>query len=307
MNGIRLHQLEGFYHVAQTGNYTKAAEAFSYPIGQPAVYQQVKQLQDDLGVPLVRQAGPRRTELTPEGRVFFEFIAPFFNELPNVVARLRGTAPEPLKLAADQFLAMEALPQSLLAIRKDHPQFTVQIIELASQEIVNRVMQGQADAGLLYLADVPRELSWTRLGRIGAALMVPIRHPLAKGRTGPKAVDILKYPLITYESRSPSRLLTEKIFRQFGSKLQIAAEVTFSQTMHAMVQAGYAPAFVPFLMPRSGAVDAAALPKVPGTKCFNVSNLLKGGALSFGLLFRPGIAQSPTFQLFSKTMLQNWA
>src|SRR4029077_9761257 len=48
MSTIRLHQLEGFFHVARLGGYTKATQAFSYPIGQPAVYQQVRGLQEDL-------------------------------------------------------------------------------------------------------------------------------------------------------------------------------------------------------------------------------------------------------------------
>ena len=78
MTSIRWHQLEGFYQVARTGSYTKAAEAFAHPIGQPAVYQQVKGLQADLGLTLVRQAGPRRTVLTPEGRALFEFLAPLY-------------------------------------------------------------------------------------------------------------------------------------------------------------------------------------------------------------------------------------
>ena len=71
MPGIRLHQLEGFFHVARLGGYTKATQAFSYPIGQPAVYQQVRGLQEDLGLKLVIQAEPRRMELTPEGRALW--------------------------------------------------------------------------------------------------------------------------------------------------------------------------------------------------------------------------------------------
>src|SRR5205085_5771018 len=108
MPGIRMHQLEGFFYVARLGNYTKAAQAFSYPIGQPAVYQQVRGLQEDLGLTLVIQAGPRRTELTPEGRALYEFIAPFFDGLPRLLERISHSAIQPLVLAADQYLAMEA-------------------------------------------------------------------------------------------------------------------------------------------------------------------------------------------------------
>ena len=307
MSGIRLHQLEGFYHVARTGGYTKAAEAFSYPIGQPAVYQQVKQLQEGIGVKLVRQAGPRRTELTPEGRALFAFVSPFFEGLPRVIEHLQGGPAEPLNLAADQFLAMDALPSALNAIRKKAPGFRVRILELASQEIVDRILHGDADVGLLWLPDSPVELRWQPLGMIGAALLVPARHPLAKLKKPPNAQDVARHPLIVHERRSPSRKLTERVFREYGSQLKVAAEVTFAQTMLALVRSGLAPAFVPFLISRGAPADAPrALPNEPGTKTFDVSSRLKGGGLPFGLLYRSGIEESPTFRLFRDAMVQLW-
>src|SRR5579862_3340346 len=127
MPTIRLHQLEGFFHVARLGGYTKAAQAFSYPIGQPAVYQQVRGLQEDLGITLVVQAGPRRTELTPEGRALYEFLAPFFDGLPKLTERISGAAAAPLILAADQFLATEALPQALSKTLENYPGFRLRL------------------------------------------------------------------------------------------------------------------------------------------------------------------------------------
>ena len=49
---LQLHRLEGFYWVARTGGYAKAARAFPYPITQPAVHQQVKKLEGELGLSL---------------------------------------------------------------------------------------------------------------------------------------------------------------------------------------------------------------------------------------------------------------
>lgn len=307
MAAIRLHQLEGFFYVARTGGYTKAAEAFSYPIGQPAVYQQVKQLQEALGVTLVRQAGPRRTELTPEGRALFAFISPFFEGLPRVVEQLQGAAGEPLVLAADQFLAMEALAPALIAIRKKHPDFRVRVLELASQELVDSVLHGDADVGLLWLPATPVELRWQPLGRIGASLLVPADHPLAKLKKAPTPQDVARHPLIVHERRSPSRKLTERVFREYGSHLQIVAEVTFAETMRAMVRAGVAPAFVPHLISSGTASQTArGSSKETGTRTFDISSRLKGGGLPFGLLFRSGTEESATFKVFRDAMVKLW-
>lgn len=307
MHGMRIHQLEGFFQVARCGSYTKAAAAFSYPIGQPAVYQQVRGLQDDLGLTLVRQAGPRHTELTPEGRALYEFIAPFFDGLPSLTARLKQGSAEPLALAADQFLAMSALPPALAKLRAANPEFLLRIEELSSGEIVERVQRGAADAGLIHLQEIPKTLVWEQIGRIGVALLIPARHPLARLKRQPTPGEIAQHPLIVYGSGEPRRFLTERLFKQYGEKIKVAAEVSFSQTMRALVREGIGPAFVPFLLSgRRGAAEKLELPHEPGTVAYDVSAKLKGGALPFGLLYRGGSDESIAFRLFAKALRETW-
>ena len=307
MPGIRLHQLEGFFHVARSGGYTKAAQAFSYPIGQPAIYQQVRGLQQDLGLTLVIQAGPRRTELTAEGRALYEFLAPFFDGLPRVLERITAAAAEPLVLASDQFLATEALPAALLQTLQTHPGFRVRLEELPSQEIVHAVSQGEADAGLAHLTETPRGIVFEPLGRIGVALLAPLSHPLAKLGRIPTPQEIGSHPLIVYGPTSPRRILTERLFREFGLKLQVAAEVSFAQTMRVLVREGLAPAFIPYLLSgRKGVPVKAELPAEPNTIAFDMSPRLKSGALPFGLLYRQGTEESLAFRILETALKKLW-
>jgi DNA-binding transcriptional LysR family regulator len=308
MPTIRLHQLEGFFYVARLGGYTKAAQAFSYPIGQPAVYQQVRGLQEDLGVTLVVQAGPRRTELTPEGRALYEFLAPFFDGLPKLVERISGAAAAPLILAADQFLATEALPQALSKTLESFPGFRLRLEESPTEEIVQFVTNGQADAGLVHLAEPPPNMVWEPLGRIGVAMIIPLNHPLAKLKRAPTPAEIGKHPLIVYGPSSPRRVLTERLFKYHGENLKVAVEVSFSHTMRAFVREGFAPAFVPYLLGGQKGIPSAkdSLPREPGTISFDVSAHLKGGALPFGLLYRQGTEESVAFRALAGVMRKLW-
>lgn len=306
MHSIRIHQLEGFFYVARSGSYTKAAEAFGYPIGQPAVYQQVRGLQDDLGLTLVRQAGPRRTELTPEGRELYDFIAPFFDGMPKLVERLKDGRAAPLLLASDQFLAMEALPPALIQIRKTHPDYLLRMEELTSSEIISRVQSGLSDAGLIHVQAVPKTLVWTPVGRIGVAILIPTKHPLAKLGRVPTPGEIAEHPLVVYGAAEPRRILTERLFRQYGEKLKIAAEVSFSQTMRAFVREGVGPAFVPFLLSGKDGASGGQLPREAGTVAYDISSRLKGGALPFGLLYRSGTDESVAFRLLDKALKATW-
>jgi DNA-binding transcriptional LysR family regulator len=151
------------------------------------------------------------------------------------------------------------------------------------------------------------ELRWLPLGKIGASLLVPADHPLAKLKKAPTPRDVARHPLIVHERRSPSRKLTERVFREYGSHLQIAAEVTFAQTMRAMVRSGVAPAFVPHLISSgSSSGSPRGLPNEAGTRTFDVSPRLKGGGLPFGLLYRSGTEESATFKVFRDAMVELW-
>ena len=54
---INLQRIEGFYWVAKTEGYARAARAFPYPITQPGVHQQVRRLEEELGVKLFERVG----------------------------------------------------------------------------------------------------------------------------------------------------------------------------------------------------------------------------------------------------------
>ena len=87
---IGIHRLEGFYWVARTGGYARAARAFPYPITQPAVHQQVKKLEEELGVSLFERVAKDRMAPTPAGQRLYDFVRPFFESLPSVVRSVQG-------------------------------------------------------------------------------------------------------------------------------------------------------------------------------------------------------------------------
>ena len=77
---MEIQQLKGFYYSTRLGSLTKAAEKMS--ITQSAVSQQIKSLEDELGVKLFNRFGPRK-DLTPDGKIFFDLVAPVIQELAN--------------------------------------------------------------------------------------------------------------------------------------------------------------------------------------------------------------------------------
>src|SRR6185295_7090479 len=87
---IGLSRLEGFYWVARTGGYAKAARAFPWPITQPGVHQQVRRLESELEVRLFERTGKDSVAPPPAGQALFAAVAPFYEQLPALEASLRS-------------------------------------------------------------------------------------------------------------------------------------------------------------------------------------------------------------------------
>ena len=86
---MNVHHLELFYYVAKHGGISPAVRHMPYGIQQPAVSGQILQLEETLGTKLFNR---RPFALTPPGERLYAFIAPFFGQLGNVDAELRGQA-----------------------------------------------------------------------------------------------------------------------------------------------------------------------------------------------------------------------
>jgi hypothetical protein len=80
---IDLHRLAGFWLVATEGGYSRAARAADYPITQPALHQQVKKLEGEVGLELLERIGKDRMRPTPAGAHLLAFVTPFLRDLPQ--------------------------------------------------------------------------------------------------------------------------------------------------------------------------------------------------------------------------------
>jgi hypothetical protein len=75
---LELRRLEYFVAVARELHFRRAAESF--PIAQSALSYQIKELESDLGIPLLKRT-TRRVELTPAGEIFLQHAERLLNEV----------------------------------------------------------------------------------------------------------------------------------------------------------------------------------------------------------------------------------
>jgi LysR family glycine cleavage system transcriptional activator len=115
-----LAALRAFAALASTGSFTRAGEALN--VSHAAVSQQVRALEDRLGVPLVARGG-RRGALTAEGERLAAALETAFDAIGRAVDELTGgDASRPLQVSTTPAFATGWLMPRISAFRHEHPE-----------------------------------------------------------------------------------------------------------------------------------------------------------------------------------------
>src|SRR3990170_4784012 len=119
-----LNALRAFEAVARSLSFTKAAEQLL--VTQSAVSRQVKNLEDILGVQLLKRKGP--LELTEEGRKLLPVLSGSFDKIADVIAGIKAThANPPLTLSLPPTFARRMVMPRLADFQRKHPDLEIRI------------------------------------------------------------------------------------------------------------------------------------------------------------------------------------
>jgi DNA-binding transcriptional LysR family regulator len=123
---MELRHLRYFVAVGEALNVTKAAVRLR--VAQPALSRQVQDLEDEIGVDLLRRS-PRGVTLTAEGKLFLEEVRELLKRTDESVEKVRALARGEygqLRVGYEPTLAVEILPPGIAAFRKSVPYRTSQ-------------------------------------------------------------------------------------------------------------------------------------------------------------------------------------
>lgn len=252
---MNLQRLEGFYWVAKQQGYARAARSFPYPITQPGVHQQVRRLEDELGVKLFERVGKDKVVLTPRGQLLFEGFAPFYEQLQVLEARVKGgQVGGTLKLGAGGHLLRHLMPEWLRRLQAKRPDIAVSLAELPHADL-SLLRRGEADLLVDWLPEVPSDLAVREVARSEAWIVAPTHGPHAqKGRLSLAA--LAEVPFIGYHADRQLKALQLAALDAHGVTPRESFAADSSDTILGFVAAGLGFSLVPALSP--------AGPKAPG-------------------------------------------
>ncbi len=243
---IQLQRLEGFYWVAKTQGFAKAARAFPYPITQPGVHQQVRRLEAELGVRLLERVAKDVVALTAAGRALFDAVAPFYEGLGPLERSLRaGTHGGRLTVFAAGLHLRHLLPPGVRRLQARRPDIEVVLKEIHTPDLTV-LRDGQADLLIDHLFSVPADIEVRAIGEMHTFVVVPSNHPLAR-RASVRVVDLGRETFIAYNQGLSGRELQLRALELHGVVPPRLYGADSAETILGFVAAGIGVSLVPAL------------------------------------------------------------
>jgi len=133
---MELRRLRQFLAVGEALNFTRAAKQLR--TAQPALSRYMQDLEDELGVDLLRR-GPRGVTLTAEGKLFLEEARELLKRADESVEKVRALARGEygeLHVGYSSVPTVEILPPALAAFQKAVPRVRMLLHDLSSDDLI---------------------------------------------------------------------------------------------------------------------------------------------------------------------------
>lgn len=241
---MTLRQLEGFLAIVGAGSFRRASERLA--LSQPALSQQIKELERELETPLFDRLG-RRVRPTAAGTVLETHahrVLAALDGAREAMRALRGLKQGSLVLAASTTPGIYLLPRLLAGFKRAHPGLVVSLRIANTREVEDLIRRREADLGIVggHLAKARETCVEARLvDRI--VLIVPPGHRWA-GRREIAPALLREDCLLTREDGSATRQVTEAALARAGVTIETSLELGHTEAIKEAVGAGLGVALV---------------------------------------------------------------
>lgn len=232
-----VRQLRYFAAVVEAGSLSKAA--LKVAISQPSLSQQIAEMEDDMGVPLLLRSwsGVRPTEA---GLAMYRHAQTILRQLDQMRTEVRSGE---FSLSGQVAIGLPTSVATVIAVplfdrmRSKYPGIQLQIIESMSGNLSELLANGRLDMAILFRETETRGITvtplFTELLSVHGAAW--IGDPMS--RSLPLSM-MSGVPLVLPGRSNGLRLLVERVFAAEGLELNVAADIDSLPTMLSLARRG---------------------------------------------------------------------
>ena len=244
---VNLELYRVFYTVAKCGSLTRAAEELY--ISQPAVSQSIKQLENQLGVPLFDRRH-RGMELSAQGgKIIFaevERALELLQQAENRLAETQSSAVGTIRVGASDTIFEYFLADKIVEFHEKFPAVKIELMADFTPDTIEKLKANRCDVAFVNLpieVDDELELEGNCM-RLNDVFIAGDKYKeLAQGKIS--LTELKKYPLILMDKNTVARRSLDNFLATLGVKLQPSIEVGSWDLMKRLVQRGMGIGVIP--------------------------------------------------------------
>jgi DNA-binding transcriptional LysR family regulator len=227
MRGLNLDQVHAFADVIELGSFSAAAARQN--LSQPAISQQIRQLEDRLGVRLIERVG-KRAMPTPAGQALLDRVGQ-------------------VRIGTGATACIYFLPKVLEQLQRRFPGLEIIVRTGNTSDVLKSIEENSLDIGLVTLPASGRSLD------IVPVLTDPFVAIFADGMDVPDLIrpaDLADIPLVLYERGGQTRTIVDDWLRAAGVVGHSIMELGSVEAIKVLVGAGLGATILPAMGARLG-------------------------------------------------------
>ncbi len=241
---LETKQLRIFKAIVEVGSFTGAGEHLA--LSQPAISQQIRALEEQVGVPLLVRSG-RATRPTPAGEILLQcarHVLEKIEEVQRALAEHGDGRAGVVRIGTPEPACNYLLPPVVAELKRRIPKADLRVVSGHPPITLARLHSGEVDVALLPLPVDSERLRIAELGQDELIAIVPPAHPWIR-RPRVTARDFDDEPIILYDRQSPITDRTLACLLDEGVFPRVAAEIDHLEALKDLVRMGVGVSVVP--------------------------------------------------------------
>ncbi len=233
---MEIRQLKAFLAIAEAKTFTAGARRVN--VTQAAISMQIRQLEDEVGLPLFSRT-PRRVIITEAGEYLLDRARKILREHDTAlseIAELGGVEHGRLRIgSASAMFATQQLPGIMQKLREKFPNSELNVSSGTSQALVDKIMHGEIDTAFVSLPVENSSVTTELLFSDEIVAIAHPEHPLANERFV-SAAALAGEKLILGERGGNTRRMIDDFFNAANVRPNVVMELSRQEAINQMVE-----------------------------------------------------------------------
>ena len=231
-------QLKSFVAVVENKSFSKAAEKLHS--AQPTISTHVRMLEEELSTRLILRT-TKSIEVTPQGWEAYKYAVKILDLRDCITQSCSADSKYIIRVGASTVPATYVIPEILPEYTQNNPDTYFQIHQSNSREVVEGVMSGQYDVGLVGCPAEQDGLTCVPFCRNQLVLIAPVTEEYLAMQRAPRTPlkQLMQSPIILREKGG--KKIADRFLDAMGiqeENLQVVARVNDQEAVKNMVAKG---------------------------------------------------------------------